>query len=495
MQIEKEFQTVAFLNSGKSSDYRFRLLKQLHGHDIKAQRFPLANVKKVKLTRGYASRADYVKSLALRLIIRKAMKSKARAVLIMMEDIILHHQFKNILSVVTLPADWGLLLLGCEHKVRPTIAGYSLLRTEKTINNCLFGIRSEYFTKFLKDLCPMRAPSGDWLQKPTCDDTISNLSELVPSYSVSPILAWRHSIDFKRTDWNSPEDSIPSAPDWNTPSLLDGVPAGALKVKTRENIKINPTVSEVNIAFLFLTRDEINNHQIWEEYFSGNVNCKVYCHSKSPGKVSLPWQKAALIEEKIATQWGHISIVRAMLALLGAAVKKNNHSHFVFLSESCVPIKPLSILQSYLRMDGRSVIDWRYPGMLSNSDPLRLRRLNVAPLIPQNCWRFHGQWFMLDREAVNCLLQDDLTLFFEHVHAPDEAYFVTALQMQGFPIMNNVSRRALTFTKWDIPGSPHPRTFAELTSEVYVELMKSDCFFARKFLSSCIDVSKYRLHC
>ena len=97
------------------------------------------------------------------------------------------------------------------------------------------------------------------------------------------------------------------------------------------------------IAFLFLTREDVNYPNIWNEYFNDKSKFNIYMHPKNKNNVK-SFMKNYIIKDLVVTEWGRGSIIVAMINLLKAAIKDNDNKMFVFLSESCLPIKSLSNL-------------------------------------------------------------------------------------------------------------------------------------------------------
>lgn len=102
------------------------------------------------------------------------------------------------------------------------------------------------------------------------------------------------------------------------------------------------------IAFCFLIIDEINHEDLWYKYFS-NVDPNkytIYIHYKSD--TPLKHFEKYKLKNCIETSVGDISIVHAQNLLLEEALKDRQNEHFIFLSESCIPLKHFDYTYAYL---------------------------------------------------------------------------------------------------------------------------------------------------
>ena len=91
------------------------------------------------------------------------------------------------------------------------------------------------------------------------------------------------------------------------------------------------------IAFSFLVLDNPNFPHIWDAYFAGHENhMNVYVHPKYPNLNT--WRRECVIQDIQETGWGYI--VSAYLALLASAIEDPSNTKFIFVSESCLPVKP-----------------------------------------------------------------------------------------------------------------------------------------------------------
>ncbi len=150
------------------------------------------------------------------------------------------------------------------------------------------------------------------------------------------------------------------------------------------------------------------------------------------------------IGEHHETDWGDISLVRAMLSLLKQALKSTSLTHFAFVSESCVPVKPWREMRRRLRLDPRSMI--AAEDVMTMKEKHRDRISKVRDL-PGRAMRLHSQWSLLDREAAECLTEHDFTDRFSGIFAADEHYIGTVLMLRGYP-EEKISPLDATWARW-----------------------------------------------
>jgi GR25 family glycosyltransferase involved in LPS biosynthesis len=489
IDLERVFPMRVFLNLAQRQDRRHLAYREFARHDLKVERFAATDRSQVVCPRGFEQAGRYAVSLSKRAVLREACRRNVDAVLIFEDDVVFNPRLRQLLSEMELPEDWGVFFLGSQMWTRPRPAGLGLVRTFSSVDHHAVGIRRMWFPRILESLRPQRCGS-DWKAMPASDQIVAGLAKEIPMYAAYPNLAWQRTNHSDILNTNYSNYSPHGVQKWGDDGLLDGLAAEVFGGHRWRTGAFERPASPVNIAFLFLTRNNVRHPEVWEEYL-GKSRDRVYCHAKNPDAVTIPWQRAALIDQHVETAWGDISLVRAMLALLRCARSCPRHTHFVFLSESCVPIQPLSALERSLAIDGRSIIDWRTAHITGEKDLHKILRLDAAPRVPRNCWLFHSQWMLLDRQVADCILEDDLTGHFESVHAADESYFGTLLKMKGYPIEQRVAKRSATFVRWAERG--HPEEFSEITGTLAGELTRSGNFFARKFAPSA-DLQKWGLH-
>lgn len=488
MNFEETFPLRYYINLGRRQDRRIETEIGLAEAGISASRFPAVDARFVRNNRGYDSAGRYALALSQRLAIRQAMLKKADAVLIFEDDVTFHPEFLKRLEEIEIPDDWGIFFLGCSHFVRPKPTKHAgLVRATYPLTTHAFAVRAPYYQRVISELSirkdqPRNHPgASDWY--------LADLASEIPTYACYPNLAWQaQSYSDLEHKHYSPHD--PAGKQRDDPNLnigLDGEMLGIPPWVDRSDSR--HVTEEVRPALLFLTRGEVNHADVWEEYLIGNEHkVSIHVHPKHPELVTHPLFRNRIVPTLHDTRWGHVSLVRSMLSLLQEALKDPRNTHFVFLSESCVPVKPLASMLRSLSADSRS----RFWHSGQNDSPIdKMERMKQSAGIPEHSWSFHSQWLLLNREAATCIAEADLTFQFEEVLNPEESYFGTVLHLRGYPVQDRVVPTDPVWTRW--LGGPHPESIGKVNGRLGEELALSPSFFARKFLAHS-DVGALGLH-
>jgi hypothetical protein len=236
------------------------------------------------------------------------------------------------------------------------------------------------------------------------------------------------------------------------------------------------------VAFLFLTRGELNHPGIWSEYLhEAGTSARVFAHTKDlepvvPGSLLRTHQ----VPDRVSTAWGDLSLVLATLALLRHALATPETSHFILLSESCVPVRPFRDLRVNLRRDSRSRINLFSPEEVRRSGNIpKFNRLDRLDGISRKYAFFQEQWMCLNRKDAEIAISKERTNCFRNVFAPDECYFATVLAASGRALPAGVANRPITWAEWK--SGPHPVEHRRVSPRTVATISESGCFFARKF--------------
>ena len=240
------------------------------------------------------------------------------------------------------------------------------------------------------------------------------------------------------------------------------------------------------IAFLFLTRKNPNHCELWQEFLSNHHGeYSLYTHAKHPQLVDNTLWQRTLIPEYFSTSWGGLSLVQATLALLTNALRDPLNVRFALVSESCIPIKPFSVVRNTLFSESRGWMSWQEPDEVAIDNPEKARRLAKAHRLPKAFWKYQSQWFVFTREIANTILDNDRVRDFEGVFAADECYFASLIASLGLDLMRMFVNNSLTHTDWEnSEDGAHPYNYDTLSSEMISQFRDSPCLFARKFAST-----------
>ncbi len=278
------------------------------------------------------------------------------------------------------------------------------------------------------------------------------------------------------------------------------------------------------IAFLFLVYDDIVFDDLWAAFFESTDHTKysIYIHDKNdkPGrfdKYKLP--------TTVDTEWAKISLVKAQNLLLEEALKDPHNERFIFLSQSCVPVKTFEYIYEYLFYNECSIFNRRpiefpprYKGLqyiLENFHFATLYKFNEINQVYKA-----SQWCILNRKHAS-LLSDKQKFnnsrwhnIFGNIFAPDEIFYLTILMNlklhDEIKTTDDLSYSS-TFDNWGPlpkwarekfgykgpqdfkfarPLKNRVKTYQQIQQKELDYLLDSESLFARKFTKHCLVVPK-----
>lgn len=243
------------------------------------------------------------------------------------------------------------------------------------------------------------------------------------------------------------------------------------------------------IAFLFLIYDTINHEDLWNIFFKNVDSNKynIYIHYKN--NTQLKYFERYKLNQCAETSYGNISIVYAQNVLLNAAMTDPENTHFVFLSNSCIPLKNFDYI--YNNLDEK----YSYFNMCDQEQCFSRCDFALQFIDRQYIQKAH-QWCILNRKHTQLLLNEpDYMLWFYMVPAADEHCYITKLyhnNLQNELITTmNIADNATTFTNW--PGMGYKfdsedniKNYKYISKEELEYLLDSKSLFGRKFNPECI---------
>jgi hypothetical protein len=246
------------------------------------------------------------------------------------------------------------------------------------------------------------------------------------------------------------------------------------------------------IAFCFLIYDIINHEEIWNIFLS-NINknkYNIYIHYKT--NKPLKYFESNKLNNCIETKYGDISIVKAQNLLLQEALKDNNNSHFIFISNSCIPFKLFNYIYNILNED------YSYFN-IANHETCFPRCDKTLNFIDKKFIQKASQWCILNRKHATLMIKkDDYLKWFEDV--PDEHCYITNIFVNNLEheiiTTTNLSNDATTFTNWNDMNYKYPsnsglKNYSSISEEELIYLLNSKCLFGRKFNIECTILSIY----
>ena len=254
------------------------------------------------------------------------------------------------------------------------------------------------------------------------------------------------------------------------------------------------TINNKKIAFCFLIKKKINHEELWYNFFKNIDKSKynIYIHYKKNNP--LKYFEHYKINNTINTGWCKSSLVLAQNILLENAMKDKNNQNFIFISESCVPLKSFYYVYNTL--------DIKY----SYFNHHRIYSFNKKHNIKLHK---HSQWCILNRKHTQIILENTekfnkiLTILKYKLCCPDEYAYLTFLYYLGLEKELKIEKNLiLNFTTF-ITGMGKIKytkknnetkinrnytganMFVKISKEDIEFLVKSKCLFGRKFKSDC----------
>jgi hypothetical protein len=209
----------------------------------------------------------------------------------------------------------------------------------------------------------------------------------------------------------------------------------------------------MKIAFCFLTYDSIIRYDIWNKFFHTIDQSKyvVYIHPKiiknneinNKSSYTFPY---TYVKNRIYTKAKYdISIVQATLRLLEECyLSDSNITHFIFLSQSCIPLYSFNKLYNVITLFPHSVISCIYRNKINrynNLDYEIKKKLSILYFVKQQ------PNMILIREDVEDLIKYNYTPFFKNMECPDEHYFINILL---YILKKKIIKKATHFCNHDL---------------------------------------------
>ncbi len=235
----------------------------------------------------------------------------------------------------------------------------------------------------------------------------------------------------------------------------------------------------MKIAFLFLIYGDINHEDMWYRFFKGVDKSKysIYIHYKFD--TVLKYFEEYKLKNCISTNYGDISLVYAQQFLLSKALEDESNTKFVFISNSCIPLKSFDYVYEKLTKNENSYFGistgFYFPHSFINGLNFSTRDVCKA-----------SQWCILNREHAKICSSDKVLVYhFKNIFAPEEYYFLSVCKKL---CDKNIINEHTTFVNWDEVDEDNdcsPKTYYCITQKELNELKSSSHLFARKFSKEC----------
>lgn len=265
------------------------------------------------------------------------------------------------------------------------------------------------------------------------------------------------------------------------------------------------------LAICVMCVDDLPFEDVWRRWASRleevEITVSFFIHSHHRKNVS-EWMSERLAPEAFDTKWGSIDLVRAAIALLETAMKKDSFDYFAFCSETCLPISTAKDVEDELYSPSSSPgASWIRAFDEPNDGYSRQLQFDpVSKSFPKSKIRKADQWLLLYRSHARLVLraQDQCRSFmrikklrdeplwrlFSRCRAADEMYFPSVLALCGEldqdEKRNDFERRRLTWCDWT-KGGKSPQAYDALTADLVKTARADRCLFARKFSRGAVS--------
>jgi hypothetical protein len=193
----------------------------------------------------------------------------------------------------------------------------------------------------------------------------------------------------------------------------------------------------------------------------------------------------------IETKYADVSLIHAHNLLFKKAYEDGCYK-IISLSQACIPFKSFDYIYDFLTKDNYAYFN------ICPQEQCFPNCNSLLPIIPkQHIGKSHN-WFIMNRKLVENLCFDKdiiLNTQFNKIYAPAEYFYYTYIKILGLEdeikTTLNEANAATTFTNW--AGMKYKyvtnrslKNYTSISLEELEYLLKSPCFFGRKFLRESI---------
>lgn len=137
-----------------------------------------------------------------------------------------------------------------------------------------------------------------------------------------------------------------------------------------------PSSKEKHLAVMMLAIDSIPHHKLWTQWCrlgKPSSPCTFYLNAKFLEKIPLQMHCHQIPEPVLNTQWGHVSLIEAHMALLKEALKNPQNEWYLLISSDSLPLNSISAIMKLLRElpSNGSIIGEAIPSRMNMVDLMR----------------------------------------------------------------------------------------------------------------------------
>ncbi len=471
MDFEQIFPHRYYLNLARRQDRRAQTEVQFREIDLEVQRFPAVDASWLQSMRGYETKPRYALALTTRMLLRKAMREKASALLIFEDDVVLAPDFVERVSELELPDDWAMFYLGTQHHLRPTTVEKGLVKVGYALDAHAYAIRGPYLERVYRLLKGAGKKSANG-QFPAIDVSLGTLHAEIPTYAAYPNLAWQGVEDSdiakgRYSNYGPTGDQLPH------PEILAGLGAEALGGKA--SVGAGRRVSN----FVFQVRRWFPN---WQPpvHTLRTAEAEPTAADARPGHAVIFREMSVLSpQDEFKTEWENwavaanerVSVVELLLTddvwnnlrlrldALRKAAKEWNLSGVAFLPKEARPLRSAGDFLKLLELSGPSIFEWEmmFPanhtkaaenvssGAGSSDVDFGLIRYSTQ-FIP-SAWSRNSGAVVLSVAHAKALIEEDYSKYCSWIKDDPWCYYPSSvLRLKGFDLEQTVLGRNPVFT-------------------------------------------------
>jgi len=244
----------------------------------------------------------------------------------------------------------------------------------------------------------------------------------------------------------------------------------------------------MKIAFCFLTYNEIIRYDIWNLFFENICTDKyiVYIHPKIINNINLYNFEYKIVKNIVFTKSkSDISIVKATIQLLKESYNDSKITHFIFLSQSCIPLYNFNQIFNIVTLFNNSIISY-----IDHNKKERYYNLSSTIKTYIKYQQFIKQQpnMILVRHDVGLIINNDYTLHFKNIECPDEHYFINILL---YIFKRHIIKNQINFCNYDL-NKTQALEFNNISEEFINNIKKHGFLFMRKVNKNSIIAVNYK---
>jgi hypothetical protein len=255
----------------------------------------------------------------------------------------------------------------------------------------------------------------------------------------------------------------------------------------------------MTIAFCFLVYNHITRYDIWNNFFK-NINydkyivfihpknnfSKITANSNSNINDNVYTFNYKIVNNIINTiSKDHISIVKATIQLFKETYMYNDKiTHYIFLSQSCIPIYNFDIIYKIIIEFNNSVIS-----SINNNKKERYYQLDryISKCIKYIDFIKQQPNMILIKNDIIDLLNNNFILNFSNMQCPDEHYFINVLTNI---LKKKIIKHQINFCNYDL-NKTQAIEFNMVNISLIDKIRKHGFLFMRKVNKKSIINSYY----